>query len=69
MFYMHQGFPGDSNVKESACNIADPSSIPGWERSLEKEMATQSSIFAWKVLWREESGGLQSMGSQTIGYD
>ena len=34
----------------------------GWEDPLEEEMATQSSILAWKILWKEEPGGLQSMG-------
>ena len=34
----------------------------GWKESLEKEMATHSSILAWKTLWAEEPGGLQSMG-------
>ena len=34
---------------------------PGGEDPLEKEMATQSSILAWRVPWREEPGGLQSM--------
>ena len=41
----------------------------GWEDPLEKEMATHSSILAWKISWREEPGGLQSMGSQRVGYD
>ena len=36
---------------------------------LEKGMATSSSILAWKIPWTEESGGLQSMGSQTVGHD
>ena len=36
----------------------------GREDSLEKEMATHSSILAWKIPWTEEPGGLQSMGSQ-----
>ena len=36
---------------------------------LEKGMATSSSILAWKIPWTEESGGLQSMGSQRSGYD
>ena len=36
----------------------------GWEDSLEKEMAIHSSTFAWKISWTEESGRLQSMGSQ-----
>ena len=34
------------------------------EDPLEEEMATHSSIFAWKIPWTEESGGLQFMGSQ-----
>ena len=41
----------------------------GWEDLLEKEMATHSSTLAWKVPWTEEPGGLQSMGSQRVGYD
>ena len=36
----------------------------GWEDPLEKEMAIHSSILAWRIPWTEESGGLQSMGSQ-----
>ena len=40
----------------------------GWEDPLEKEMATHSSILAWKISWTEEPGGLQSMGSQRVGY-
>ena len=41
----------------------------GQEDPLEKEMATHSSILAWKVPWTEEPGGLQSMGSQIAGHD
>ena len=41
----------------------------GWEDPLEKEMATHSSILAWKILWTEEPGGLQSMGLQRVGQD
>ena len=41
----------------------------GWEDPLEKEMATHSSILAWKISWTEEPGGLQSMGSQRVGQD
>ena len=37
---------------------------PGWEDPLEKEMAIQSSILAWRIPWTEEPGGLQSMGLQ-----
>ena len=39
----------------------------GPEDLLEKEMATHSSILAWKIPWMEESGRLQSMGSQRVG--
>ena len=39
------------------------------EDSLEKEMATHSSILAWRILWAEEPGGLQSTGSQRVGHD
>ena len=47
----------------------------GWEDPLEKGMATHSSFLAWKILWREEPGGLQSLvglqsiGSKSIGDD
>ena len=41
----------------------------GWEDLLEKEMATQSSILAWRNPWTEEPGRLQSMGSQRVGHD
>ena len=40
----------------------------GWEDPLEKEMATHSSIFAWKISWMEEPGGLQSTGLQKNSY-
>ena len=39
------------------------------EDPLEKEMATHSSILAWRIPWTEEPGGLQSMGSQRVGYE
>ena len=41
----------------------------GQEDPLEKKMATHSSILAWRILWTEEPGGLQSTGSQRIGHD
>ena len=41
----------------------------GWEDPLEKEMATHSSILAWKTPWTEDPGRLQSMGSQRVGHD
>ena len=39
------------------------------EDPLEKEMANHSSILAWEILWTEEPGGLQSMGSQRVRQD
>ena len=41
----------------------------GWEDLPGKEMATQSSILAWKIPWTEEPGRLQSMGSQRVGHN
>ena len=41
----------------------------GWEDLPGKEMATQSSILAWKIPWTEEPGRLQSMESQRVGHD
>jgi len=41
----------------------------GREDPLEKEMATHSSILAWKIPWAEELGWLLSMGSQRVGHD
>ena len=41
----------------------------GREDLLEKEMATHSSILAWRIPWTEEPGRLQSPGSQTAGHD
>ena len=41
----------------------------GQQDSLEKEVATHSSILAWRIPWREGSGGLQSMGLQRVGHD
>ena len=41
----------------------------GQEDPLEKEMATHSSILAWRILWTEEPGGLQSWGHRIIGQD
>ena len=41
----------------------------GWEDPLEKEMATHSSILAWRIPWTKEPGGLQSTGSQRVRHD
>ena len=62
-------FPGGSDCKASACKVEGLGSIPDQEDSLEKEMATHSSIFAWKIPWVEEPSGLQSTGLQRVGHD
>ena len=63
---LHKGFPGGSKVKASACNAGDLG-LTGREDPLKKEMATHSSILAWRIPWMEGPGGLQSMGLQRVG--
>ena len=41
----------------------------GWEDFQEKGMASHSSMLAWRILWTEEPGGLQSMGSQRVRHN
>ena len=60
---------GGSLSIESSCNSGDSGSIPGSGDNLEKEMATHSSILAWRIPWTEEPDGLQSIGSQRVRYD
>ena len=43
--------------------------IPGLGRSLEKEMATHSSILAWEISWTEEPGGLSPWGHKRVGHN
>ena len=59
------GFPGGSEVKASAWNAGDLVRSLGREDPLEKEMATHSSILAWRIPWTQEPDGLQSTGSQS----
>ena len=47
---------------------AGSSILQGWKDPLEEEMATHSSIIAWRIPWTEEPGGLESMGSQRVGH-
>ena len=54
-FWGGEGFPIGSDGKESACNAGDLDSTPGLRRSPEKEMATHSNIFAWGILWTEDT--------------
>ena len=59
------GFPGSSVVKNQPAMQETRVWSLGQEDLLEKEMATHSSILAWKILWTEEpGGGLQFVGSQ-----
>ena len=63
-------FPGDSEVKKHPPAMQEmwvPSL--GQEDPLEEEIATQSSILAWRIPWTEESGGLWPTGSQRVGHD
>ena len=62
-----RGFPRGSDSEESACSAEDLGSILGWEDPPEKGMATHSGTLAWRIPWRVEPGGLQSMGPQRVG--
>ena len=55
---MQNGFPGGSEGKETACNAGDRGLIPGSGRSPGEGNATHSSIFALRIPWTEEPGGL-----------
>ena len=59
----------DQMVKSLPAVQETPGLIPGWEDPLEEEIATPSSILAWRIPWTEEAGGLQSRGSQRIGHN
>ena len=66
-----RGFLGGTVVKNlpaKAGDTGDLGSIPSQEE-MEEEMATPSSILAWRIPWKEEPGGLLSMGSQRVGCD
>ena len=56
--------PGGSVVKNQPANTGNVVQSLGLEDSVEKEMATPSSILAWKIPWTEELGGLQFTGLQ-----
>ena len=59
-----RGFTGGSVVKKLFAMLETQVPSLGWEDPLEKDMATHSSILAWRIPWTEEPGGLQSMVSQ-----
>ena len=71
---------GLSNLLEGASLVAQMVKNPpatretwiqplGWEDPLKEVMATHSNILAWKTLWTEEPGKLQSVGSQRVGHN
>ena len=66
-------FPGGSLVAQVVKNLpaAQDTQVQslGWEDPLEKEMATHSSILAWRISWTEEPGRLQSLGLQRVKHD
>ena len=69
LLLVYEGFPGGSGSKESAAMWETWVQFLGWEDPLEKGMAIQSSVLAWKTPWTEELGRLQSMGSQRVGHN
>ena len=67
---VHRVVKSQPRLKQFSMHAEDLGSIPlGQGDRLEKEMATHSSILAWKIPWTEEPAGLQSMGSQRIRHD
>ena len=65
--YYYACFTGKEAAAESTCQCRRQElrvGSQGWEEPPEEDMATHSSIIAWKVQWTDEPGGLQSMGSQ-----
>ena len=67
--HTHTGFPGGSVVKKLPAMQETQVQPLSLEDCLEKEMATHSSILAWRLPWTEEPGRLQSMGSQRVGHN
>ena len=63
------GFPGGSAVKNPSAKKEKQVLSLGWENTLEKEIATYSSILAWEISWTKEAGGLHSMVLQRVRYD
>ena len=63
--YTYMDFPGGSVVKKPPAMEEICMRSLGWEDSLERDVATHLSILAWKILWTEEPGGLQSIQGHT----
>ena len=64
-----KGFPGGSVLKNLPAKQETQVQSLGREDAMEKEMATHSSILAWKIPWTEVPGKQQSMGLQRVRYD
>ena len=70
--HINMGFPGGSAVKNPPAKQELQElrfQSLGREDPPEEGMATHSSILAWRISWTEESGGLQSIGSQRVRHD
>ena len=63
------GFPGSLDNKESACSAGDLGWIPGSGKLPSEGKGYPLQYFAWKITWKEEPGGLQSMGLQRVEQD
>ena len=67
-----RGFPGGTSGKEPAGQCRRHKRLRfsplGWEDPLKKDIATHSSIFAWRIPWTEEPGGIQSIKLQRVGH-
>ena len=61
--------PVAKNPPADTGDTRDKVSVPGQEDPQEDEMTTHPRILAWKSLWTEEPGGLQSIGLQRVGHD
>ena len=57
------------NLPANAGDVRDGGQPLGLEDALEEDMATHSSILAWRIPGTEEAGGLQSIGLQRVGHD
>ena len=68
-YLLKVGLPGGSLVKNLSANARDMGFIPGLGKTLEKEIATHSSILAWAIPCTEEPSRLQSMGLQKVEHD
>ena len=65
------GFLSGASGKDCQCRRHERHGLNPWVREIpvKEGMATHSSILAWRILWKEEPGGLQSMGSQRVRHD